>query len=306
MQALEPQANFKLTNNIKGLTPHIVGDFNADDSYDAFKELRWGWRDGLPECPKCKNESYYEHKRVSTGHIRLKCKKCSHNYSATSKSVFSGAKMPHKNYLACLSNRIHIPMTITELAERVSINYRTAWSLSKKFNFFSVYAQTKTQDAKWPYLTGREKESDVQLLAKVSAVLPDGMPEQVRGDVGQELVAGLLMGDFTEESLASQVRRYVTAHHKSVGRRWQDFSMDQTRGDKGSWHDFHASGDMNPEENLIVGEVKTIYQDPTFVDKDEIDIDQLRMYMDIGLTASEICNERRWAEDEVSVLMRTL
>lgn len=65
-------------------------------------------------------------------------------------------------------------------------------------------------------------------MVMVSNSMPPNIPEQVRADVGQEMVLGLIAGDFTEEQLRQQFRKYLNAHYKAVEfDKFKHLSLDQ-------------------------------------------------------------------------------
>ena len=233
--AKEPQAQFRLMPAVRDLRRGDVVALNDDDTYDAFKMLRWGWNDGRPEC-QCGHATIYEYR----GRRIFKCAKCERQFSITSNTLFHARKLPHRAILTALATTLHDPVNAHALSLDMEINYRTAQRLLSSFRIFAGNIEPKTRETGWPYLAGPPANDMEKLFVRVANTIPRGLPEQVRADVGQELIVGLLSGDFTEEMLGKQLRRYIRKHYKeNEFNQFRDVSFNQPiPGESGArWED---------------------------------------------------------------------
>ncbi len=208
---MERQANFLLLSEVKNLTPSDVLSFNSDDSYDAFKVLRWGWADGTPHC-LCGSISLYEYNSRKI----FKCKVCGIQFSVSSRTTFHARKLSYRDILHGLSLTIHEPSNVHQLSLEMDINYRTAHRLAKNFRMFAGNIRPDPRDNRWPFLRRAPQTEFEHMMMRVAQEIPHEWPEQVRGDVGQELIAGLIAADFAEEQLKSQIKKYIRLHYRSV------------------------------------------------------------------------------------------
>lgn len=219
---MHAQGNFKLLPHVKAITPRDAASMRGDDAYEAFKAIRWGWRDGRPDC-KCGGERLYEY----TARSIFKCAKCGRQFSATSGTTFNARKLPFTTIISALAITLHDATNARQLGIRAGVTYKTSTTLLKSFRLFSGNVAVQTRDKCWPYLSREPNDADA-LIMRVSAAVPKTMPEQVRADVCQDLILGVLAGDFTEADLTAQVSRYIRQHYKTVEfNRFRDFSFDQ-------------------------------------------------------------------------------
>ena len=227
------QTNFLLSDAAKSLTPLAASTLSLDESYERFKDIRWGWQQGRPYCPLCGYERIYEHSNRRT----FKCAKCGHHFSVTTRTIFRARKLPYATILRALSVRLHEPINALRASHVLGINYRTSHRLSKIFRIFGNI-QPKTRENRWPFLN-QEKTPQTDLLIKVNNALPNGLPEQVRSDVAQDIILGVLSGEITESALAIDVQKYIRAHYKKMEWRFDTLSLNAPvpGSDGGSWDD---------------------------------------------------------------------
>ena len=220
------QNNFLLVSEVKGITPSVASEFSTDDAYDAFKALRFGWSDGRPVCV-CGSEKVYEF----TSRRIFKCAKCGTQFTASNNTIFHARKLPYQTTIRALSISIHDPQNANQLSIQTGINYRTASSLIKNFRFFAGNIVPQTRELQWPFIKRDLRGSPTlgeKLMVSVNTAVPNNIPEQIRADVCQDLIVGILAGDLSEYDLNAQVKTYIRKHYKSCEfNKFRDFSFDQ-------------------------------------------------------------------------------
>lgn len=220
------QANFLLSKAAKALTPADARRLGRDESYERFKDIRWGWQGGKPYCPHCGYVRVYEFKCRA----KFKCASCGKQFSVTSRTIFHARKLPYQTILRAIALRLHEPANPLRTAAALGVQYKTSCSLASRFKIFlgqAKYAEirTKPSDTNWPYLIPGTRDPN-NMLSVVHSMIPKTLPEHVRADVGQDIIVGLLSGAFTEDALAAQVRDYIKGHYARSEWRFDTVSLD--------------------------------------------------------------------------------
>ena len=93
-------------------------------------------------------------------------------------------------------------------------------------------------DLRYPFIppTGTNGKG-LDLVLLVHGAVPRGLPDQLRGDVCQEIIAGILAGDLTEADIPNQLRRYIRKVRVEQEADFAAVSLDAPRRDGRSWHD---------------------------------------------------------------------
>ena len=216
----QEQANFLLSDAAKSLTPKEAAGLKADESYERFKEIRWGWQKGQPYCPHCGYARVYELKCRS----KFSCRSCGRQFSVTSRTIFHARKLPYQTILRAIAMRIHDAPNALQMSYALGVQYNTSYSLTKRFRIFGN-ANLQPKDINWPYVTRGTRDPN-NMLSLVSKAIPQNLPEQVRADVGQDIIVGLLSGAFTEAQLTAQVHHYVRNHYSRMEWRFDTVSLD--------------------------------------------------------------------------------
>ncbi len=104
-----------------------MSDVEADQ---AFRELRWVHTDGEPVCPHCGSLTCYEYRSRPV----FKCKDCGKQFSVTSGTIFSGRKLPVRDYLAAIAIFSNTAKGISalQLSRDLDVQYKTAFVLAHK------------------------------------------------------------------------------------------------------------------------------------------------------------------------------
>jgi hypothetical protein len=126
------------------------------------------------------------------------------------------------------------------LADALGVQYRTAYDLNRRFRLFQGnIGFTRVRDNRWPYLNKDADEANA-LVVRVNNVVPKALSEQVRADVAQDIILGVLSGELSENDLAKHVQTYIRRHYGKVEwNRFRDVSLDAPYPgtDNRSWHD---------------------------------------------------------------------
>lgn len=231
----DAQINFLLSKEVKGITPSVAGSFSADDGYEAFKAIRWGWTGGKAVCIRCGHERLYE---FATRRGKFKCAKCGDQFSVTTKTAFTSRKMQHKTYVQAIAQKLHRPGPIMDLAHALEVNYRTAWRLNSLLAFLGGNVAPKTTEARWPFLPQKPLDG-TDIVSAVDKAIPRSVPEQVRADVAQEIILGVLEGEITLEQVATQAKKYLSRLWREYDSQFSFVSLDRPipGSDGRSWHD---------------------------------------------------------------------
>jgi len=80
----------------------------------------------------------------------------------------------------------------------------------------------------WPFIAEAPKEEH-RVVLLVACAIPPSLPEEVRREVGQEAVLGLLQGDFPEERLGAELPRLIRAAYRALPNRYGPISLDSAK-----------------------------------------------------------------------------
>lgn len=242
IQFTDAQRNFLLSPAAKAFKPADAVKLKADEAYDRFKDIRFGWQGGKPECPKCGAAAPYElNKCGRTGTFR--CRKGCGDFSLTSGTVFASRKAPIATILHGIAMRLHDPRNILQTSYEIGVSYKTAYSWAKSFAVLlgNIKQTRRTRDNRWPFVNDDRTEAH-KLVTLVNGALPRHLPEQIRADVAQDMILGVLTGEITEQGLELQVRKYLRKHYKTVETPYLAISLNQpVPGTDGrNWNDILA------------------------------------------------------------------
>jgi hypothetical protein len=93
----------------------------------------------------------------------------------------------------------------------------------------------------YPFLPSDSKTSGADIVLLVNGVVPRGLPEQIRGDVCQEIIASVLAGEFTETEIPQHVKAIISRVRRKQEGHYMAISLDVPMRDGRSWHDVLAS-----------------------------------------------------------------
>lgn len=238
IQFTDAQRHFLLSPAAKAFKPVDAAKVKKGEAFERFQEIRFGWQDGHPECPKCYSGKPYVIARTGlTPHFR--CRRGCGDFSLTSGTCFASRKAPLSTILHGIAMRLHDQRNILQTSYELGVTYKTAHAWAKSFclllgNIKSV----RTADSRWPYMNEDRGEAG-KLVALVNMALPRGLPEQIRADVAQDMILGVLSGEIDEQGLERQVRKYLRHHYKAVETPYLAISLNQPvpGTDDQSWGD---------------------------------------------------------------------
>lgn len=233
------QIAFLLNDEAKRLTPKAAAAVKRDEAYERFKAIRWGWQQGYPHCPYCDHERPYE----LADRNKFTCRKCARQFSVTTRTAFSARKMPFTTILRVLAIKLHAPMNSLQLAGELGVAYDTARRANA---MLAPYVgninpnSIRVSDVKWPFrpIADARVDNGADLVEAVHKLLPRALPEQVRADVGQDIILGVLEGHIDRSQLQAQVASYIRRHYGNFEWKFNFASLDQKLfEDGGSLHD---------------------------------------------------------------------
>jgi hypothetical protein len=79
--------------------------------------------------------------------------------------------------------------------------------------------------------------SGIDLILLVNGTVPRGLPEQLRGDVCQEIICAVVAGELSTADIPKELKRFIRSTRKKQEADYMAFSMDSPRRDGTSWHD---------------------------------------------------------------------
>lgn len=83
---------------------------------------------------------------------------------------------------------------------------------------------------------GLAGEDGIDLLLLVNGHVPQGLPDQLRCDVCQEIIAAVLAGELDRAEIPRQLKAFIRRVRKETTD-YMAFSIDSPRRDGRSWHD---------------------------------------------------------------------
>lgn len=219
-QGLSDQLHFLLSKEAKKLTPNDARILKPDEAYERFKDIRWGWHSGVPHCPWCGHQRVYEHSDRAT----FKCAKCGKHFSVTTRTAFRCRKLEYRTILYAVSQRLNSDRSINAISADAGATYKSIHRLLRSFRFFGNI-KPKVKDNRWPFANQDRIEANT-LVARVNAALPYELPEQVRADVAQDVILGVLEGRISEDRLAADIKTFIRWHYRNVEWRYDTLSLD--------------------------------------------------------------------------------
>lgn len=122
--------HFLLSAAARTLSLKAVMALSDDEARATFTAIRWSDNEGQPYCPKCGCVSLYTYKARKI----WKCKGCTHQFSATSGTIFASHKLPIRDYLMAIALFVNGAkgMSALQLSRDLDVQYKTAFVLAHK------------------------------------------------------------------------------------------------------------------------------------------------------------------------------
>jgi len=122
--------HFLLSTAARTLSLKVIFAGGEHRAYRRFCALRWPETNGAPVCPRCRCLEVYDLK----ARRRFKCAACSHQFSATSGTIFASHKLSFVDLLGaiCLFVNASKGLSAVQLSRDLNIQYKTAFVLMHK------------------------------------------------------------------------------------------------------------------------------------------------------------------------------
>jgi ribosomal protein L37AE/L43A len=97
--ALKMSQYFLLSAAARTLSLEAVARMSEEEARSALMALRWADSDGTPHCPRCSCAALYARRARPL----WKCKRCTHEFSATSGTIFANHKLSIRDILLAIA-----------------------------------------------------------------------------------------------------------------------------------------------------------------------------------------------------------
>lgn len=122
--------HFLLSAKARTLSLASIVRMSDDEAHARFVAIRFAANGGAAFCRKCECTACYEFK---TRRI-WKCKRCNHQFSVTSGTIFASRKLPIRDYLAAICLYVNAVKGISalQLGRDLDVQYKTAFVMAHK------------------------------------------------------------------------------------------------------------------------------------------------------------------------------
>jgi transposase-like protein len=122
--------HFLLSAKARTLSLTSIMRMTDDEAHARFQQIRWADNGGEPFCPRCTCTAVYTYaaRRI------WKCKRCNHQFSVTSGTIFASHKLPIRDYLAATAIFVCAVKGVSalQLGRDLDVQYKTAFVLAHK------------------------------------------------------------------------------------------------------------------------------------------------------------------------------
>lgn len=84
--------------------------------------------------------------------------------------------------------------------------------------------EAKSHERAYPYVQSKTPEQE--LVAEIYALVPKSIPIEIRGDLCQDLIVGVLSGETTVANIPNVIAKYAAKARKIMPDRWKTISID--------------------------------------------------------------------------------
>ncbi len=122
--------HFLLSNKARTLSLSAILRMTDDEAHDRFVAIRFAANGGAPYCPRCECTAVYTYAARKI----WKCKRCNHQFSVTSGTIFASRKLPIRDYLAAIAIFVNAVKGINalQLGRDLDVQYKTAFVMAHK------------------------------------------------------------------------------------------------------------------------------------------------------------------------------
>src|ERR1700722_11662685 len=122
--------HFLLNAKARTLSLASILRMSDEEAHDRFVAIRFADNGGEPFCPRCECTAVYTYaaRRI------WKCKRCNHQFSVTSGTIFANHKLPIRDYLLATAIFVNAVKGISalQLGRDLDVQYKTAFVLAHK------------------------------------------------------------------------------------------------------------------------------------------------------------------------------
>ena len=122
--------HFLLSAAARTLSLKGIFQMSDDQAHAKFEAIRFADNGGAAFCPRCECTAVYTY----TTRRLWKCKRCGHQFSVTSGTIFASRKLPIRDYLAATAIFVSAVKGISalQLGRDLDCQYKTAYVLAHK------------------------------------------------------------------------------------------------------------------------------------------------------------------------------
>lgn len=122
--------HFLLSAKARTLSLSAVARMTEDEAHARFTAIRFADNGGEPFCPRCDCPAVYTY---ATRRI-WKCKRCNHQFSVTSGTIFASRKLPVRDYLLAIAIFVNGAKghSALQLSRDLDVQYKTAFVMAHK------------------------------------------------------------------------------------------------------------------------------------------------------------------------------
>jgi hypothetical protein len=136
--------HFLLSSAARSLSLATVARMSEEEAWTAFRLIRWSDTQGEPVCSRCGCLDSYTYKTRKV----FRCKGCSHQFTATSGTIFASRKMPVRDYLLAIAIFVNGAKghSALQLSRDLDCQYKSAYVLAHKIRE-AIAAEASEQKA---------------------------------------------------------------------------------------------------------------------------------------------------------------
>lgn len=161
--------HFLLSAKARTLSLGAIMRMSDDDAHARFQAIRFADNGGEAFCPRCECTAVYTYaaRRI------WKCKRCFHQFSVTSGTIFSSRKLPIRDYLAAIAIFVNAVKGISalQLGRDLDVSYKCAFVLAHKLREALTASQrgavlAGTVEVDGAYFGGHAKRENIKANRK--------------------------------------------------------------------------------------------------------------------------------------------
>jgi len=190
-----------------------VGGAPVDLEMEAFTKYVSTHFPNGPACPACGSKDHY----LLKSRKKFKCADCYKQYAPTIDTPFHAHKL---SFVKINEIEAMKPCSATELAAKMGLTYKGAWSLkerlaAKSTTWATIVFEAKVSNLAYPFIAKRTTEGD--LVMQVNQLVPQSLGYD-RSDICQDILLAIIEGKTSIEKLRANrqdIRGFMRQFNKS-------------------------------------------------------------------------------------------